>query len=388
MSPRTSARTPGSPLGSRPFIALLAASVGLFFGFSLLVSVVPLWVVERGSGEFAAGAATGVFMATTVLAQFLMAGLVPRFGYRAMSIVGALALSVPAPLLMISTTWQPVLVIAAARGLGFGIVTVCGSALVAELLPRRSHGRGTGAYGVAVGLPLLVGLPASTWIAQQVSFTLVFVLGAVAPALAILPLVGLPGHERAAVAPAEGSWTSMAAIVWRPWLAMLCGSVAFGAMVTFLPLVFIDVPVAGSVALLLMSATALGSRWLAGVMRDRSAVAGRVLLAGLAMTGAGLLGFGVGTGLPGTTAMVLGIACVALYGTGFGAVQNDSLVLMFTRTTAARASVAWNVAFDTGQGLGAVAVGALVSATSYAVAFGCLGGVALALVPAMLRETR
>lgn len=369
-----------SPLRNGPFVALLLASVGLFAGFSLLVSVVPLWVVRNGGGEFAAGASTGVFMATTVLAQLLMTGLVRRFGYRAMSIVGALLIGVPVPLLALSTTWQPILAISGVRGLGFGIVTVCGSALIAELLPAGSLGRGSGLYGLAVGVPLLVCLPASTAIAEYAGFTPVFAAGFALPLLAIVPMVVLPrGHQDEH---AEGQRAAAAAAsVWRPWLPMLAGSIAFGAMVTFLPLVFADIPALGSAALLLMSATALSGRWLAGMWGDRAATAGRLLLAGLAAVAAGLLGFAGGTGIATTTAMVVAVACVAVYGAGFGVVQNDSLVLMFARVSPAHASVAWNVAFDAGQGAGAVAVGAVAATTSYPVAFGALGLLALVVLP-------
>lgn len=372
-------------MSNRPFVALLIASGGLFFGFSLLVSVVPLWVVKHGSGEFVAGASTGVFMATTVVAQFLMAGLVRRFGYRVMSIAGALLLGVPVPLLLIATSWQPVLGISGVRGLGFGIVTVCGSALIAELLPAGSHGRGSGLYGLAVGLPLLIGLPASTSIAGNIGFTPVFIASTALPLLAIIPLWALPrtGHD----VPVPGqSVGSAAGAVWRPWLPMLAGSVAFGAMVTFLPLVFAESPTAGSAALLLMSATVLGARWLAGIWGDRAAIHGKLLLGGLAVTALGLSGLALATGLSGTALAVLGVIAVAVYGAGFGVVQNDSLVLMFARVSAARASVAWNVAFDAGQGIGAVAVGALVSGLSYPVAFGCLAGFAILLLPVAWRS--
>lgn len=369
-----------SPLRNGRFVALLLASTGLFAGFSLLVSVVPLWVVRNGSGEFAAGASTGVFMATTVLAQLLMTGLVRRFGYRAMSVVGALLIGVPVPLLALSTTWQPILAISGVRGLGFGIVTVCGSALIAELLPAGSLGRGSGLYGLAVGIPLLVCLPASTAIAEYAGFTPVFAAGFALPLLAIVPMAVLPRGHMEGRTDAQPV-TAAAASVWRPWLPMLAGSIAFGAMVTFLPLVFVDVPALGSAALLLMSATALSGRWLAGLWGDRAATAGRLLLAGLAAVAAGLLGFAGGTGVATTTAMVVAVACVAVYGAGFGVVQNDSLVLMFARVSPAHASVAWNVAFDAGQGAGAVAVGAVAATTSYPVAFGVLGVLALAVLP-------
>jgi hypothetical protein len=72
---------------------------------------------------------------------------------------------------------------------------------------------------------------------------------------------------------------------------------------------------------------------------------------------------------------------VTLFGIGFGVVQNDALVAMFARAPAAKASVAWNVAFDAGQGLGAVALGALISATTVGTSFTLLAVAALAVLP-------
>lgn len=371
----------GSPLRDRGFVALLIASTGVFFGFSLLVSVVPLWVVTHGAGEFAAGAVTGVFMAATVVVQFLMPRLVHRFGYRAMAIAGAILLGAPAPLLLLATAWQPVLAISLVRGAGFGIVTVCGSALIAELLRPDAHGRGSGLYGLAVGVPLLVGLPTSTWVAQHVGFAAVFAAGAFLPLLAVWPLLTLPAVGRGATTE-DSPVRSAASAVLRPWLPMLSGSIAFGALTTFLPLLFAESPAAASVGLLLMSGTALVARWMTGVVGDRSATRGTWLLGGLALTSVGLAGIALGAALAGGAAVTVGLVCVAIYGTGFGAVQNEALVVMFRRVSAARASVAWNVAFDAGQGLGAVAVGAIAATTNYAVAFGCLGLLSLLLLPA------
>lgn len=360
------------------------ASIGLFSGFSLLASVVPLWVVANGGGEFAAGASTGVFMASTVGAQLLMTRLVARFGYRATSVAGALFLGVPAALLPWATTWQEILALSLLRGIGFGILTVCGSALIAELLPVEALGRGSGLYGLAVGVPLLVGLAAGVLVAQRIGFAPVFFTGAGLPLVAILPLLLLPPvrHRTGATG---GSIGDLVRVVWRVWLPMACGSVAFGALLTFLPLVFAQNPSAGAAALLAMSAAALGARWWTGVRGDRTASAGRFLPAGLALTGLGLLGFALTATVGGPLGALVAVAFVALYGAGFGVVQNDSLVAMFSRESAARASVAWNVAFDAGQGAGAVAVGVLVAQAGYTVAFAVLAACALLLMPVVLR---
>lgn len=364
----------------RGFVALLVSSMALFFGFSLLMSVVPLWVVGNGAGEVAAGAATGGFMATTVVAQFVMPALVGRAGYRAMSIAGALLLGLPAALLPAATTWQAILAISLVRGLGFGIVTVAGSALIAELLPAGAHGRGSGLYGMAVGIPMLIGFPASVWVAQHVDFLPVFVAGTVLPVAAVLPLLALP--RRIGGTPADRTAVlADARVIWLPWLPMFAGSVAFGALATFLPLMFGGSPLLAAAALLVMTATASGGRWVAGVVGDRSASVGRWLLGGLLAVGLGVLGVGIGADLTGVAAAVVGLGCVAAYGLGFGAVQNDALVMMFRRVSPARASVAWNVAFDAGQGIGAVVVGSIAAASSYTVAFAVLAAFALALLP-------
>ncbi|RNF98534.1 MFS transporter, partial [Streptomyces botrytidirepellens] len=67
---------------------------------------------------------------------------------------------------------------------------------------------------------------------------------------------------------------------------------------------------------------------------------------------------GAAAGLP--AAAALASAAAGLYGLGFGALQNDTLVMMFRRAGPqghGMASTAWNMAYDAGTGAGAVVVG-------------------------------
>ena len=59
------------------------------------------------------------------------------------------------------------LAVSAGRGVGFGLVTVTSSLLIAVLLPEAERGRGSGRYGAAVGLPNIVGLPAGVWLTSS-----------------------------------------------------------------------------------------------------------------------------------------------------------------------------------------------------------------------------
>jgi MFS family permease len=82
------------------------------------------------------------------------------------------------------------------------------------------------------------------------------------------------------------------------------------------------------------------------------------------------------------------LAGMALFGIGFGAAQNVTMAMMFERVPAAeygRVSALWNIAYDGGWGLGAVAFGAIVGTTGYPLAFGL---VAMVLVTALLPARR
>jgi len=59
-----------------------------------------------------------------------------------------------------------ILGLSALRGVGFGILTVTGSAAVAALVDPRRRGEAIGVYGLAVAIPNLVLLPAGPWIAE------------------------------------------------------------------------------------------------------------------------------------------------------------------------------------------------------------------------------
>ncbi|MEU6644206.1 MFS transporter [Saccharomonospora sp. NPDC046836] len=363
-----------SPLRHRDFRLILLASATAFSGYALLLPVVPLWAVQQGAGTVAAGAATGVFMTSCVLAQFATSALVRRYGYRTVLLCGALFLVIPTPLLIAMTGAPAILGISLLRGIGFGLVTVCGSALIAELLPAGSVARGSGLYGLAAGLPQLLGLPLGTWIAEHWGFSQVFVLATALPLCAVVPIVLLrrvtPRHRPTG----ERGLRTVVAATWQPWLPMLAASTGFGALATFLPIV-VTSP-ASALALFVVPCAAMLARWAAGHLGDRMAGAGRMLPAGLACAGIGLAAFALLAAYP-----LPAVLAVALFGIGFGVVQNDALVAMFARAPAGPASVAWNVAFDAGQGLGAVAVGAIVTGTTFPVAFGLLAAWALALLP-------
>jgi predicted MFS family arabinose efflux permease len=364
----------------REFRLLLLAALLGFGGYALLLPVVPLWVARGGSGEFGAGLSTGVLMAVTVATQFGVPALLRRFGHRAVLVAGSLLLGLPAPLMILSADLGPVLAVAVVRGIGFGLLTVAGSALVAELVEPTERGRASAWFGYAIGVPQVVLLPAGVGVADAVGFDAVFWAAGAAPVLAAVVLAGMrPVH--AAPAP-PGAAPGRRMRPGAPFVAMLGCATAQGAVITFAPLLAPGATVAVPTALLLTALASLAGRGVAGEIADRGVRPGTLLPVGAGATAAGL----VLVAVAGTGGLVAG---ALLVGAGFGVVQNAALVALFASAGPGlygAASAQWNIAYDAGTGVGATALGAVAEPFGFGVAFGAAAVALAVLTPAVLHR--
>ncbi|MCE4024389.1 MFS transporter [Microbacterium sp. Au-Mic1] len=374
-------REPGMP-------ALLAMTTFAFAGFAVMLPVAPMHMVALGGDELLAGLVNAVLMAATILTQLVVERMRSWMGWRVSLALACLLLGLPALGEILATTPGQVLALAAVRGIGFGIVTVSGSSAIGALFPPERRGRAIGAYGLAVAGAQLVLTPISPWIADQAGMP-------VALTVAGLPLVGVPfalaaggaiaRHARAAAAgglpggagpaadPRESPSEERRALVrlWPPILALTAVTCAGGAITTFTPQ-FVPDAALTVVALFLYTAAAAVARWAVGGPADRFG-ADRFVLPGLAIAALGLGAIAAAiSGVAGPASPVVLIGGALLVGTAFGTMQNVTLVRAFEvagEHAKGVASTAWNVAFDAGTGIGALAIGALAAGTSFTLSF-------------------
>ena len=341
--------------------SLFALNVLGFLSYSLLLSALPAYAAELGSGLTAAGSVTTVFLVATVLAQAAVPALVARLGTGPVLVVGLVAMGVPSPLYLLADDVRWFAVVSVARGIGFAVLTVLGSTIAAQAVPAERRGESIGIYGLAISLPTLAAVPGGTALTLAGHFPVVAGLAA-APVLA---LVFVPGLVRAIGRPAEQERTGSSRAAVRaaalPSLLLLVVTFAGGGLVTFLPIERPDGALAAAALLVFGLGTAV-CRWGAGVLADRFGA--RVLLPGaLALGVAGLLlvALGLRTDGAGGVAVLAGSAAL---GAAYGAVQNLTLVLALARAGESRTatvSAVWNACFDTGTAIGALAVGAVAA---------------------------
>jgi MFS family permease len=357
---------------------LLGSAALWFAGFALLVPVAPLWVIRGGSDDLGAGLVTGVMMACTVLAQLSMRRVLAGLGWRWTLALGSGLLGLPALGHLVTDRLWAVTALAALRGLGFGVVTVCGATAVAAFVEPGRRGRAIGALGLASAAPQFILVPVAPWLAERAGFGLVFVL-AVLPVLAIplaWPIARAAGDRDRA--PADGTGGGTAVALWLvlagPIAALVVITASGGAILTFTPRILAS-PALAFAGLLAFTGAAAASRWAAGSVADRYGAT--TAIAPLLFTGAlGLAAIALGADGPhDAPGRVLVISGLLLAGVAYGGLQNVTLAQAFTAAgepARASVSIAWNLSFDAGTGLGAFAAGAIAAATSFSIAFAVL----------------
>lgn len=322
---------------------------------------------------------TFVLLGSTVLTQLAVPALLARFGHGRVLLAGLLAIGAPAAAYLLSDALLPVLAVSAVRGVGFGILTVTLSAVIAALVPPERLGAAIGLYGLAVAAPMVLLLPGAVALQEHAGFVWACVLGT-------MPVLGVPwaislGRDLPTSADAERV-SRPHDQVWRPTAVLFVITMAGGALLTFLP------QLAGgrvaAVSLLLLGLVSALTRWQAGHLADR--VGPEPFISPLLLIGAVGLVVVVWAVVRdhGGIAIIVGTTLLAV---AYGALQNLTLLMAFRGlgpAQVAAASSAWNIGYDAGTAAGALAVGAVAAAWSFGVGFALLAAAcvaALALVP-------
>ncbi|MGI5125343.1 MFS transporter [Pseudonocardia sp. CA-107938] len=344
-------------------VTVAASSIGFFLPFAALPAI-----VEGIGGTGLAGATTAALLVATVVAELGAPRLLARCGYRTGLAVGLAGMGLPTLLLLGPPDAALVLAVSAVRGAAFGITVVAGGALTAALLPASRRGEGLAIVGLVSGVPALLALPAGTLVTQLWGAGAMLLLTALVPAAAIVTVPLLP--ENAALrGPGGGIVAGLrSAALMRPATGFAASAAGAGVVATFVP---IALPQAGTAAwavpaaLLAQSAAATGAKLVAGRLGDRRGHA-TLLVPALLVAAAGT------AALAATGSAPLVVAGAAVFGAGFGVLQNASLTVMYAGADpSAYGAVAaiWNAAYDGGMAAGAFAVGLLVPLTGFPPAF-------------------
>jgi predicted MFS family arabinose efflux permease len=360
------------------FVSIVASSAGFF----LPLSALPLFAEAHAPGS--AGVANGALLIACVAGELATPWVLARVGMRATLAAGLTLLGLPLLVLLVMPTVPAMIAVGVLRGIGFALAVVAGGALTASLLPAERRGEGLALVGLVAGVPSFLSLPLGVWMAQQWGFASVLVAAAVIPVLGVVTVPWLPRRRAESGEQHGGLLTGLRrGSVLRPAMVFFVSAAAAGVVVTFVPLQLAAAPAwLAPAALLVQSVAATAGRWVAGRIGDRRGT-NRLLIPGILLVAIGIAGLALGG------AVVPVIAGAVLFGTGFGVLQNATIVLMYARTAERDfgvISAIWNAAYDGGMAVGSIAVGVLSAAVGYGPAFLFVAVVVAATLVLVRRE--
>ena len=378
MHTRSVLREPGMPL------LVLMTGLG-FSGYAGLLPVAPRRAAHGGAGAQGAGAVNGGLMLFTVLTQLVVPRALRLLGWTPVLGAGMLLLGAPAALFALSDSLSLILLVSAVRGMGFGVLTVTGSALVAELVEPARRGQAIGVYGLAIAAPQILFVSGGPWAVEHLGYGVIFAIGLL-PVIGAVPAMMLGRRVDHVPDPTEPPpYLSLL----RPMALLLAVTLAGGALITFMAPMS-DSALLSTLALLCMTAVAAVARWKAGGLADRHGARAFIWpLVLLTVVGMSVVAWAVRAPQATTAwALLLGATIV---GVSYGGLQNLTLVVAFesvSRPHYGAASAVWNVGFDAGTGAGAVMIGLIAGGSSYSTAMLVGGAVSLLTVPLALARPR
>jgi predicted MFS family arabinose efflux permease len=341
-------------------VPLLGAIVLMFFSVLVGVAVAPI-AAETAGRSSDAGLITALFSAATVAAQLWMPRMLdsrhsPRIFHAAFAL---LALS-NVPFIAWSDSSALLFTGAVARGVGFGVTSVMVSLLVVNLAEPSRRGEMLAYYGVAVAIPGIVAPALGLHLQAVYGLTVPSVLSAVSAVggFSIALTLSLRTEAARRVGGLLGALRNRSVLL--PFLVSLAANVAFGGMISFVPLVLTG-PGVESASLFFLGTgiwRAL-SRWHSSRLADRRRPAS-LLTAGPLIAIPGAVALAAGSG-------IWFLVAAALVGIGLGIIQNISYLSMLDDVEPHNhglVATLWNVSLDGGVMVGALGLALLERATS------------------------
>jgi predicted MFS family arabinose efflux permease len=351
---------------TKALASICVAEFGAMMNFYILFSVAPIHAARMHGSVIQLGLVTTALMFAAAIAEVSMGWLSARIECRRLFCLGLAIFSATAALMCFTTNIEQILLVCAVRGVALGMILVTGSSLVAYVVPASRRSAAIGVYGIVSGIPAVIALPLCPWLIAHVGATPAFICGGLLGLVGLAFVSNIPkrvtqSHDRNGIALPEGL-----RVMGIPLLLLLAVSMAAGAVTTFLPLITPNSsPNLLTLALFCYAIAAIVCRGIAGALGN-SRRQRRLCLLGVS---AALTGLCVFAWRDDFAAIAVGML---LIGAGFGVVQNASLSWMLDTTTQSghdTLSAAWNLAYDSGLGMGAAILGAVAGRSGYAFAF-------------------
>lgn len=170
-------------LWTKDFISITFISFFIFLAFYVLISVLPLYLVDTlHAGTDKVGLMITLFLLSAILVRPFAGQRVSRGSQKKILIYSSIGFFIATMLYPLATNIWALLVLRVIHGIIFGIITTVKGTICAEIIPTSRRGEGLSYFSMAMGLAMVfgpyIGLHFVNISAYNTAFTICIVISA------------------------------------------------------------------------------------------------------------------------------------------------------------------------------------------------------------------
>ncbi len=360
------------------YCLILATNFLVFFGFYLLMPVLPFYLTDTyGVSNANVGAILACYVVAALMIRPFSGYIIDAFARKPLYIFSLVIFMLAFGCYVLAATTLVFIVMRTVHGLAFGTVTVSGNTIVIDIMPASRRGEGLGYYGLANNIAMSLGPMTGLFMHDHFSYDIIFLcaMGCCLVALICACMIRTP--KKALVARPALSLDRFILVKGLPLGAsLLLLSIPYGINSTYVALYAKNIGIAGGTGLYFtfMAVGMATSRIFAGKLVDKGRMTQLIHFAFYVV----IICFTSLWGCEKVAADSPAAAKVMLYttalflGAGFGTMfpaYNTMFVSLGKHNQRGTATSTYLTSWDVGIGLGLVIGGAIGDAASFSVAY-------------------
>lgn len=176
------------------YCCILLANFLLFFGFYLLMPVMPFYLTEVfGAGRATVGVALSCYVIAALSIRPFSGYLLDTFARKPLYLLAYFVFTAIFAGYLVAGTLTLFMIFRVVHGFAFGAVTVSGNTVVIDIMPSSRRGEGIGYYGLANNIAMSVGPMVGLFMHESCSFETIFLCSLASWRVGIRD--GLPGAD-------------------------------------------------------------------------------------------------------------------------------------------------------------------------------------------------
>ena len=370
------------------YCCILAANFLLYFGFWLLIPLLPFYLLETYKlSESSIGIILSLYTVSALLVRPFSGYLLDTFSRKPLYLLSYALFTFVFLGYIVGGTLVLFVLLRIVHGFTFGTVTVGGNTIVIDIMPAERRGEGLGYYGLTNNIALSIGPMVGLLLHNRISYEWIFTIGLLACILGFVLAASVHVPRKVLIKQKQALSLDRFFLTKSipASIALLLLSIPYGAATNFVAMYVeeLHLPVTSGYYFVLMALGMGISRIFSGKYVDKGYVTECIrhglTLVILAFTLLGSCGWFISVSLPLTETLFFIVP--VLQGVGFGIIfpaYNTLYINLAQHNQRATATSSYLTSWDVGLGIGMLLSGVIAQLYDWSMVY--LVGAVLSLV--------